>query len=239
MKYKLILFDLDGTLFDYETAEQEAFYHTFKDYFSDSDMGKLKDEYVKINRKIWQEFENGSITAENLRHERFSRLFEKTGMNLKPKQISKEYLINLGSCSYLLEGALEIISYFHDKCQIALITNGLSDVQHQRIINSIIAPFFEHIFISEEIGYAKPHPGIFEFVFEHYPNIKKEETIIVGDNLSSDIKGGKDFGIDTCWFNPKKYKNNLPLKPTYEIQNLAELKNIVFEELEEEHFFCE
>ena len=175
---------------------------------------------------IWQEFENGEITAEILRSERFRRLFKKKGMNLHPELVSKKYIASLSNCSFLLDGAKEIISFFCGKCQIALITNGLSDVQHQRITNSIIAPFFEHIFISEEIGSAKPHPAIFAFALKHYPEIEKEETLIIGDNLNSDIKGGNDFGIHTCWFNPKKMKNNLPFKPTYEIRNLMELKKL-------------
>lgn len=227
MKYKLILFDLDGTLFDYDKAEKSAFEGTLSSFGISDDLAYLNKKYKEINTKIWQEFQEGSITAKKLRTERFRILFEQEKIDLIPFDFSKKYLENLSRSGFLLNGAEDIVSYLSDKFHLSLITNGLMEVQYSRIGNSVLKKYFRDIFVSEEIGFPKPDPRIFDHVFSKLPDFKKEEALIVGDNLTSDIKGGNDYGIDSCWFNEKQYQNKIGVEATYEIEKLEELKEIL------------
>ena len=226
MKSDLILFDADGTLFDFDTAEKEAFDKTMKSFGVKDDLTILHNNYERINKAIWQDFQDKKISSTKLRTERFRIFAENFNLNIIPEDISPVYLTNISQGIDLLDGAEEIVKYFHAKCEIALATNGLSDVQNPRFAASRLAVYFKHIFISEEIGHPKPDKEYFEYIFKKLPY--HESSIIVGDSLSSDIKGGNDFGIDTCWFNPKNIKNESEIIPTYEIHDLAELKEIIF-----------
>ena len=228
MKYKFVLFDLDGTLFNYEKAEKTAFKMTF-DHFGldETTIADLNEKYKIINEKIWRDFQTGNITAERLRTERFTILCEQENLFFDPEKISKKYLENLSQCSFLIDGAIETVSFFHQNCKIALVTNGLSDVQHARLEKSPLKNYFRDIFISEEIGVAKPNRHIFEYVFSELGLLKKNDVMIVGDNLFSDILGGNNFGIDTCWFNPNRLINETDIIPSYEVFKLSELRKIV------------
>ena len=227
MRYNFVLFDLDGTLFDYEKAEKIAFEKTFGNFGLQNNLSKLNREYRLINEKIWQDFQNGKISATKLRTERFRILCDKEKLKILPEELSENYLQNLAGCSFLLDGALETVSYFCQKCKLALITNGLADVQHSRIENSPLKNYFQDIFISEEIGIAKPDVRIFEHIFSQFASYEKTESLIVGDSLSSDISGGINFGIDTCWFNPNGLNNETEFVPAYEISALKELREII------------
>ncbi len=225
MKYKLVLFDADGTLFDFDTAEKQAFEKTFKHYGINENLELLHKEYEIINLAIWRDFEKKKITSKELRIERFRRFFAKENLDLDPTIISPIYLKYLSEGTHLLQGAREIISFLFGKCELALATNGLADVQNPRFADSDLAKYFQHIFISEEIGHPKPNPEFFEYIFSKLPH--HESAIIIGDNLISDIMGGNDFGIDTCWFNPNKRINESGVIPTFEISDLKELRSIL------------
>ena len=224
MKYNLTLFDADGTLFDFDKAEKEAFKKAMNAFGIIDDLTILHQKYEKINKAIWQDFQDNKISSTKLRTERFRLFAEDNNLNIIPEKISPTYLTFLSQGVDLLDGAEEIVEYFHDKCEMALATNGLSDVQRPRFTASKLAKYFKHIFISE-IGYPKPYKEYFDYILEKLPY--KNSTIIIGDSLSSDIKGGNDFGIDTCWFNPQKLKNDSDIIPTYEIQGLSKLKEIL------------
>jgi 2-haloacid dehalogenase len=225
MKYELILFDADGTLFDFDKAEKEAFEKTMNAFGIKDNLTILHQKYEKINKAIWQDFQDKKISSTKLRTERFRIFAENNVLNIVPEEISPAYLTYLSQGIYLLDGAEEVVEYFHGKCEIALATNGLSDVQRPRFAASALSKYFKHIFISEEIGHPKPDKEYFDYIFEKLPD--KNSAIIIGDSFSSDIKGGNDFGIDTCWFNPQNLKNDSNILPTYEIHDLAELKGIL------------
>lgn len=225
MKYKLILFDADGTLFDFDKSEKVAFFETMISFGISKNLEDLHRKYEVINKAIWQDFQEKKITSSKLRVERFQRFFQQEKITLDPFMFSPSYLKTLSQKTELLPGAEEIVKYFHGKCEMALATNGLTDVQRPRFSNSTLVEYFPHIFISEEIGFPKPNKEYFNFIFKELPF--KKSAIIVGDNLSSDIKGGNDIGIDTCWFNPQRISNQTNIFPTYEINNLIELKGIV------------
>jgi 2-haloacid dehalogenase len=225
MNYKLILFDADGTLFDFDKAEMNAFKTTIQRFGITGDIDSLHQVYEKINKAIWMDFQNKKITSTKLRIERFKSFFEKMEIDLSAEEVSPVYLYNLSKGIDLLPGAEEIAKYYHEKCILTLATNGLSDVQNPRFAASSIAEYFQHIFISEEIGYPKPDKEYFEHIFSLLPY--QESTIIIGDSLSSDIAGGINAGIDTCWFNPERLINETKHKPTYEIRDILELKKII------------
>ena len=227
MKYDLVLFDLDGTLFDYKKAEKYALTNAFADFGINDLSAELTKKYQDINHEIWQKFEQKKITSVKLRTERFKILFEQEAMDFDPVKFSQRYLYHLSQADFYLPKAKELIKYFHGKVKMALITNGLSDVQQGRYGKSDIKDFVPHIFISEEIGIPKPHPEIFEFIFEQLNFNDKEKALIVGDSLNSDIQGGNNFGIDSVWFNQDMMENTGTSVPTYEINDLNELKKIV------------
>lgn len=226
MKYKLILFDADGTLFDYEKAEQEALQNTCE--FLQLECDKYFIElYKKYNSYLWKEFENRRIDTKSLRWKRFQLLFDELKIDIDPKYVSTLYLDYLSQKSYLLDGAEELITNLISKTKLAIITNGISEVQRRRINLSSINKYFDEIIISDEVGSPKPEPEIFSKTLEPFNSIEKKDVIIIGDNVESDIKGGINFGIDTCWFNPNKISNNYDVLPKYEIYSLSEFNEVV------------
>lgn len=183
-------------------------------------------DYIEISSVLWRELEQGLITTTELGVERFRRLFLQRELALDAQLFSDAYLENLGKESHLIEGAEELCTQLAGG-RLVIITNGFTAVQRSRITNSPLCKRFEHIITSEEAGYQKPDVGIFDYVFSKLHITDKSRVLIVGDSLTSDIQGGNNYGIDTCWFNPNRKENNLDIKPTYEINELMELVEIV------------
>jgi putative hydrolase of the HAD superfamily len=134
---------------------------------------------------------------------------------------------HLANASFLFDESIELIESLHKDFKLTIVTNGLTDVQSKRIRKSVIAKYFEDIVISEEIKVAKPDPRIFEHALKNIKHTDKSKVLMVGDSLTSDIQGGINFGVDTCWYNPRKLENKTEIKPTYEISSLVELKDIL------------
>lgn len=227
MSYEVIIFDADETLFDFKKSEREALKNTILEFDIEYDENYHLKVYKKINTSIWREFEDGIITQEKLKVERFRRLSNKLNFEFDEVKFAKSYMKHLSYASFLFDDSIKLMQSLSKDYRLIIITNGLKDVQDNRIRKSIISRYFEDIVISEEVGLAKPNPKIFEHALNNINYTAKDKVLIVGDSLTSDIQGGINFGIDTCWFNPNKTVNKTGIKPTYEISNLMELKNIL------------
>lgn len=222
MPYTWLIFDADGTLFDYDRAEATAFRCTFEERglpFHDG----YADVYREVNGQIWREFERGEISADDLRVERFARLFDRLGLDTDPASFSSDYLLNLGQQADLIDGAAEVVTALHAQYRMIVLTNGLKDVQHARLAGCGLQDYFAGIVISDEVGVAKPDPAIFDIAFALMGNPPREEVLMIGDGLSSDIRGAANYGIDACWFNPAgaARPDRLPIR--YEIARLTDL----------------
>ena len=222
MTYHWLIFDADGTLFDFDRAEAGALQETF-DAFGMVFKQRTGDLYRQINGAIWRELEQGAITPEALRVERFRRLFDALGLTIDPAAFSERYLDHLSHRGDLIEGAAEVVKALHGRCRLLILTNGLSEVQRTRLAHSGLAEYFEDIVISDEVGAAKPDGRIFDVAFERMGNPAKADVLIVGDSLSSDIAGGQAYGIDTCWFNPAAQPRPAGLAIRYEVARLTDL----------------
>jgi 2-haloacid dehalogenase len=218
--YTWLLFDADNTLFDYTKAEDSALGETFNSFSYKYHSGIL-ERYQQINHQMWEKFEQGQIAAADLRWKRFQILLDEIGIKLDSEKFSNRYLKGLAKAVDLIPGAMKALEILADQYHMALVTNGLSDVQHSRLKLSGIGSFFEKIFISEELGAPKPEIRFFDAVFREIGNPPKNCVLIIGDSLSSDIRGGIQYGIDTCWFNPRGDISNLPV--TFEIDSYEKL----------------
>lgn len=225
-KYKWLLFDADGTLFDYEKSETHALTETFKQeglIFKDEHLLR----YKSINGALWVMFEQGRVTPGMIKVRRFSLLAEQMELNCDPERMSRNYLVNLSKCTFLIENAAEVLEKLNKKYRLAIITNGLTDVQRPRFKDSAIYHFMEKIIISEEIGAAKPDPAIFDKAFEIMGNPDKSEVLMIGDSFTSDITGALNYGIDSCWYNAKNYDKGNNENINYVINNLSQLLDIL------------
>ncbi len=227
MKYEVLIFDADETLFDFKKSEKEAFKNTMLQFNIHYDENYHFNIYHDVNEAIWKEFEQGLITQEKLKTERFRRFANQIRMDLKEKELAFAYMEHLGDASFLYDGCEELIEYLSLSYRLCIVTNGLSLVQNKRIRKSGIANFFDTVVISEEISIAKPNPGIFEYALQQMSYSDKSKVLVIGDSLSSDIQGGINFGVDTCWYNPKQHKNDTLLQPTYEVVDYSALKSLL------------
>ena len=184
-------------------------------------------EYSVINLGFWKRLELSQITKEELKRQRFVTFCEHFSFDVDPEKMAKAYMEELSEQSYLKDGAQEICEKLFEKCRMYIITNGIKFIQTKRFSNTSIKKYFENVFISEEIGFEKPSIEYFETVANNIPNFDKKNTLVVGDSLTSDIQGGINFGLDTCWFNPlgKKAPKNMDI--TYQISELDEIYDIV------------
>ncbi|MFN2290514.1 MAG: YjjG family noncanonical pyrimidine nucleotidase [Anaerolineae bacterium] len=226
MRYEWILFDADGTLFDYDRAEVSALARTFEQ-FGLRFPPEAAETYRAINGEIWQQFELGQISQQRLRWQRFDLLAEALELGFDPEAFSGRYLHNLAQGTDLIDGAEQVLEALHGRVDLMLITNGLKEVQRSRLARSTIGHYFSDVIISEEVGAAKPHPQIFEVALQRMGAPARDRVLIVGDSLSSDIQGGSDYGIHTCWYNPGGSPRPDQLRIDYEITDLRELLDVL------------
>jgi YjjG family noncanonical pyrimidine nucleotidase len=224
LKYTWLLFDADDTLFDFSKAEAHALEWTLEQSGVHFEQGHLS-LYSRLNQQVWQEFERGLVTSQELRIKRFRLFFHEARLDGDAQIASPLYLKNLALGTDLHDGADELIHALRGQVHLALVTNGLKDVQRPRLEHSSLHDCFEKVFISEEMGVSKPSRAFFETVFAEINQPARENVLIIGDSLTSDMQGGLDFGIHTCWFNPKHKLTSLPV--TYQIAQLNELHKLL------------
>jgi YjjG family noncanonical pyrimidine nucleotidase len=226
MRYKWLLFDADGTLFDFDRAEASALCKTLEQFGVPFTPERLTT-YQRINNQLWRALENGLVTPGDLKVRRFESFIEELQLDLSPHSFSLAYLEQLGTCSELIAGAVEILQALHTRYQLAIVTNGLKAVQRSRLARSPIQDYIAEMVVSEEVGASKPDQAIFDAAFERIGRPLKSEALMIGDSLTSDMEGGYRYGVDTCWYNPTNQSQSVDLKITYQIGNLAELANIL------------
>ena len=222
---KNIFFDLDDTIFDFHIAEKTALIKTLN-FLGVEPKEQTLARYSELNLMQWKLLEKGEITRAEVKVRRYQLLFDELGVDCSAAEAAAYYEQQLSIGHWFIEGAEELLQQTYNKYNLYIVSNGTAVVQHGRIKSSGIEKYFKDIFISQEIGFNKPKREFFENCFEKIDNFKKDETIIVGDSLSSDIQGGKNVGIKTVWFNPKKQKADI-IKPDYEIERLSELTELL------------
>ena len=227
-KYKYLLWDVDGTILNFELAERAAIRSLFKRF----KLGDCSDEmlmsYSQINKKYWQLMESGKIKKDKMLVERFIEFFLYKGINADiAAEFNKEYQIALCDTIVFNDDAINIIKHQKKTCKIIIVTNGTEVVQEKKLERSGLNDIVDNVFISELVGFEKPNIKFFEKVILEVGINDLKEALIIGDSLTSDIQGGHNIGIDTCWYNPKNEENTTLLSPTYTIRNLHELENII------------
>src|ERR1017187_829542 len=220
--YQWLLFDADGTLFDYERAEATALEQAFGLIGVAFDPSYLPT-YQRINQALWQAVESGEITPGVVKLRRFELLLEAIGVGGSAAALSANYLECLAACSELIENASEVLQALQGKYRIAILTNGLQVVQRGRLARSVIRDHIADIIISEEIGFAKPAKEFFDIAMARLGHPSLREVLMIGDGWTSDIQGAVQYGIHACWYNPRKKPRPTSLKITREITSLREL----------------
>ena len=219
---KFVLLDLDDTILDFHKAEHIALSATLKEIGIDPTEAVLK-RYSEINRAHWKRLELGELTRPEVLHGRFTQLFNEIGVNGDCYEAQRIYEWKLGTGHYFLEGGQELLDALYGKYDLYLASNGTDIVQTRRIASANIEHYFKDLFISQRLGYDKPMKQFFDLAFAKIENFNHEEAIIIGDSLSSDIKGGINAGIRTCWFNLHGIKNESEIQPDYEVTDLYEI----------------
>ena len=228
-RYDNVLFDADDTLLDFKRSEKSAIAEALGSFGLSYDESVLL-EYSAINQSFWKLLELGKIEKSKLKHERFRAFCERFKYDVPYVQLAERYMECLSTKSYLIDGAKEICERLSGECKLYIITNGIESIQRPRFSASGLEKYFSGVFISDLMGYEKPDIRFFENMEKTIGGIDKKRTLIVGDSLSSDMKGGLLFGVDTCLFNPrgKDYPEELNIK--YSVSSLDLIENIVFSE---------
>ena len=226
MMIRNVLFDLDDTLFDFHKAEKIALTKTLVHFGIDPTEETLA-LYSTINAAHWKRLELGELSREEVKVGRYRELFETIGVERDPEEATAYYENMLGVGHYFIPGAPELLEELHGKYRLYIVSNGTAKVQERRIGSSGIAKYMDGIFISQILGANKPDKQFFDICFAEIPDFSLSETVIIGDSLSSDIKGGINAGITTVWFNPKGIENDNDIKPDYTIKELSEVPGLL------------
>ena len=227
-KYKHIFFDLDHTLWDFETNSRSSLtelFNTLLAHKTDYSVSEFIDFYEKINHQMWADYSAGRLDKKSLRYDRFPRAFKEVGVTdyALAERMNEIYMKDTPYKTALFPQTREVLNYLGDRYQLHLITNGFEEVVHVKMTESDLWGYFKEVIISEVVGFLKPHPHIFQNAIDTAGALV-HQSVFVGDNLVSDIGGAKNFGMDQIYFNPKKESHNS--EPTYEISALEELLDL-------------
>lgn len=227
MKYNTILLDFDDTLVDFYYAEDKAFHNMAKHYHHYPTAEDFQF-FKQINQAHWEAFQKNKLTKDEVLSHRFIEYFNHYGIEVDGKQADVTFRDELAKAPIKhFDSTLETIDRLAQNNKLYIVTNGVTDTQKRRIAQLQFKDIFDGVFISEETGYQKPMIEFFDYVFEKIGKDKRKSTIIVGDSLTSDVLGGKNAGIATCWFNVRNKKNNSGINPDYEIKSLRELVDLI------------
>lgn len=225
MGYTSLLFDLDHTLLDSHESERLAYAHTMAT-IGLPDPEAHFDRYISINQTMWAAVEAGDLQPGEVRHRRFERFIAEVGIDADPRVMADAFVYGLGQFGELYAGAREVLESLTGLATLAMITNGLSEVQRARIERLGLGPYFHTVIISSEVGVTKPRREIFDLAFVGLGNPGPETALMIGDSLTSDIAGGRNAGIDTCWYNPRGQVRADHDTITHEISDLGAIEAI-------------
>ncbi len=229
-KYTTLLFDNDNTLMDFYAAEEQAIKNTCRVYGVEPSDENAR-LYSKINDGFWKRFEKGEIKREEIKVGRFKGFIEALGLDINAEKMAATYFEELANGNMLLDGAEELCRALSGEYTLHLITNGSTYIQKKRLAASPISKYFSKIFISEEMGVKKPDRAFFDTVISQIDEKDRSRICIIGDSMSSDILGGINAGIDTCFFNRSREEKKY--EPTYEVKSFEEIKKLFTEDLQD------
>ena len=221
---EFLFLDLDDTILDFQKAERLALAKTLES-FGLPPTDTVLARYHEINREHWERLERKELTRQQVLVGRFAALFAEMGLSAQAEQVARAYEENLSQGHYFLPGAEEALQSLSKKYKLYLASNGTARVQAGRLKSAGIIPYFQEIFVSEEMGYNKPDPAYFDACFARIPGFRKDRAMMVGDSLTSDILGGIQAGIATCWVNPRHKTGSI--RPDYEIESIVQLEALL------------
>ena len=223
---EFLFLDLDDTILDFKMAERTAIPKTLS-AFGITVTEELLQRYHAINKTCWEMLERGEITRAQVGTQRFAQLFAQEGVEGDPEACNELYLKNLAIGHYFLPGAQETVQRLSKKYRLYIASNGTASVQEGRMTSANLYPYFEKVFVSQDLGANKPAKEFFERSFAQIPEFDLKKAMIVGDSLTSDILGGINAGIATCWVNPGHKPGKPEIQPDYEIESLAQLEELL------------
>lgn len=223
----IVLFDLDDTILDFQSAERAALTRAFTALGIPA-TEELIARYSDINRSQWELLEDGVLSREQVLRRRFELLFAEYGIEGASDEANERYENELCFGHWFMPGAEEVLRALTPGCRLFIVSNGAAKVQAARLRSAGIGPYFEDIFISEEIGAEKPSRAFFDFAFARIRDFDPARTILVGDSLSSDIRGAKNAGVRACWYNARKRAPRPDITPDYMIESLSELPGLIY-----------
>ena len=219
---KTIFLDLDDTILDFQAAERQAISRTLG-MFSIDPTSAVVARYHELNRQQWELLEEGKLTRPQVLTRRFDLLFSELGVDRSSQEAQAAYETQLSQGHFFMPGARELLETLAPRYDLYLATNGTPVVQAGRIQSAGIAPYFKDIFISERLGANKPSPAFFQACFAAIPNFDPAAALVVGDSLTSDIRGARNVGLRSCWYNPEDLPSRPDIVPDYTIHALEEL----------------
>lgn len=226
MSYKFLLFDLDDTLFDFDAAEDTALSTMFHK-IGVTLTPELKAHYTEFNQHLWEMYERSELTRAELLRIRFKRFFEKMALDDRGEDVDKLYRESLAQQHQLLPQSKTLLATLSKRYRIFAVTNGIAKTQVKRLAEAKIDHYFDDIFISELVGHQKPQKAFFDYTFAHIANFDQKQALLIGDSLSADILGGQNAQVDTVWFNPQHQINHTTIRPTYQINTLMALDQLL------------
>lgn len=225
---KTLLWDIDGTLLDFSKAEIYGIRKCFEIFGLGECTDEMLERYSAINRKYWEKLERGALTKPQVLRGRFEEFFRTEGISFdKIDDFNLEYQFRLGDKVFFCDNGLETVTALKGKVKQYAVTNGTYIAQQRKLTQSGLIDIFDDVFISDKIGFEKPSIEFFDAVQEKTGKFNKNEVMIIGDSLSSDMKGGNNADILCCWYNPHNSDNKNGVKIDFEIKNIAEILNIL------------
>ncbi|QQK08319.1 YjjG family noncanonical pyrimidine nucleotidase [Miniphocaeibacter halophilus] len=223
--YKALFFDIDDTIFDFEKCSLAAFEESFK--ICDLHYSKsIYELYREISKDLWKKQKSGEISVQDVLNTRFKILFEKLNLNSSYYKFQKVFEKNLGKQFITEPNVYEVISSLYKKYKIYAASNGILEMQINRLKHANLLDYFTDLFVSDDIGYDKPSDNFFKECLKR-SNLEAREILFIGDSLQADIIGAKNNNIDTCWYNINGYEKPKDLEVNYIITNLIVLKSIL------------
>lgn len=222
-----MLIDFDDTLVDFIDAEIQAFYTIAQDYLNEATESDLQT-FMQVNQAHWEAFQRGELNKEEVLNQRFRNFFARYDIEVDGPKVDHEYRTSLSKATVkYMPHVLTTLDILKNHYDLYIVTNGVRITQLRRLKQTPFETIFKGIFISEDTGSQKPMPEFFDYVFNHIGNERRQDAIIVGDSLTSDIQGGINAGIRTCWYNGRDKVNDSGIQPDYTIHSFEQLVHLM------------